>query len=59
MAGLLKLHAAGRLDPGQLVVCTLTGNGLKDTQWAMEGAQDPVVVAVDAPTAARALGLVD
>ena len=58
VAGLLKLHAAGRLDKGQLVVCTLTGNGLKDTQWAMEGAKDPVVVPVDAHAAAQALGLV-
>lgn len=57
VAGLLKLHAAGRLDKGQLVVCTLTGNGLKDTQWAMEGAKDPVVVPVDAHAAAQALGL--
>jgi threonine synthase len=58
VAGLLKLHAAGKLDKGQLVVCTLTGSGLKDTQWAMEGAKDPVVVPVDAHAAAQALGLV-
>ncbi len=58
VAGLLKLHAAGKLDKGQLVVCTLTGNGLKDTQWAMEGAKAPVVVPVDAHAAAQALGLV-
>ncbi len=57
VAGLLKLHDAGKLDKGQLVVCTLTGNGLKDTQWAMEGAKDPVVVPVDAHAAAQALGL--
>ncbi len=57
VAGLLKLHAAGKLDKGQLVVCTLTGNGLKDTQWAMEGAKAPVVVPVDAHAAAQALGL--
>ena len=57
VAGLLKLHAAGKLDKGQLVVCTLTGTGLKDTQWAMEGAKDPIVVPVDARAAAQALGL--
>jgi threonine synthase len=57
VAGLLKMHAAGQLDAGQTVVCTLTGNGLKDTQWALEGAQDPVVIPVDAASAARALGL--
>ena len=38
VAGLLKLHAAGGLDSGQSVVCTLTGNGLKDPQWAIAGA---------------------
>ena len=57
VAGLLKHHAAGRLDPGQVVVCTLTGNGLKDPQWALEGASDPVVIPVDVASAARALGL--
>ena len=57
VAGLLKHHAAGRLDPGQVVVCPLTGNGLKDPQWALEGASDPVVIPVDGASAARALGL--
>ncbi len=57
VAGLLKMHLAGDLDPGQTIVCTLTGNGLKDTQWALEGAQEPTVVPVDAHTAARALEL--
>jgi len=57
VAGLLKVHAAGELDAGQTVVCTLTGNGLKDTQWALEGASDPVVIPVDARAAARALEL--
>ena len=57
VAGLLKAHAAGALDPGQVVVCTLTGNGLKDPQWALESAAEPVVIPVDAVAAARALGL--
>ncbi len=57
VAGIIKAHAAGRLDRGQVIVCTLTGNGLKDTQWALAGAKDPVVVPVDAAAAARALGL--
>lgn len=59
VAGLLQMHEQGRLDPGQTVVCTLTGNGLKDTQWALESARDPVVVPVDAVSAAQALGLAD
>ena len=58
VAGVLKKHAAGELDSGQTIVCTLTGNGLKDPQWALEGATEPVVVPVDVQAAARALGLV-
>jgi threonine synthase len=57
VAGLLKLHAAGGLDAGQSVVCTLTGNGLKDPQWALAGSKDPVVVPVAVKAAAQALGL--
>ncbi len=58
VAGIIKKHAAGQLDPGQTIVCTLTGNGLKDPQWALDSASDPVVVPVDAEAAARVLGLV-
>ena len=57
VAGLLQAHERGQLDPGQTVVCTLTGNGLKDPQWALEAAPDPIVVPVDAAVAAVALGL--
>jgi threonine synthase len=57
VAGLIKKHAAGQLDSGQLIVCTLTGSGLKDPQWALENAQQPVVIPVDVGAAARALGL--
>lgn len=58
VAGVIKRHAAGQLDPGQTIVCTLTGNGLKDPQLALDSASDPVVVPVDAEAAARVLGLV-
>lgn len=58
VAGLLARHAAGDLDPGQTVVCTVTGNGLKDPQWAIAGAPQPVNIAVDAHSAAVELGLV-
>lgn len=57
VAGLLQMHERGQLDPGQTVVCTLTGNGLKDPQWALADAPDPTVVPVDAAVAAIALGL--
>jgi threonine synthase len=57
IAGLIKRHAAGQLDAGQTIVCTLTGSGLKDPQWASQNAQHPVVIPVDVAAAARALGL--
>ena len=59
VAGLLKVKNQGGLDSGQMIVVTLTGNGLKDPQWALESAPEPVVVPVDATVAARALGLAD
>ena len=57
VAGLLQAHERGQLDPGQTVVCSLTGYGLKDPQWALEAAPDPIVVPVDAAVAAITLGL--
>ena len=59
VAGLLKMKQAGRLDPGQVIAVTLTGNGLKDPQWALESAPEPIVVPVDVLQAARALGLAE
>src|SRR5437660_3445457 len=38
VAGLLQTHAAGALTDGQLIVCTVTGHGLKDPEWAISGA---------------------
>ncbi|HEY9474261.1 MAG TPA: threonine synthase [Mycobacteriales bacterium] len=57
VAGLLATAADGRLQPGQRVVCTVTGNGLKDPDWAISAAPTPVTVPPDASAAARALGL--
>ncbi len=57
VAGLLQRHSQGLLDPGQTVVCTLTGNGLKDPQWALADAPEPVRVEIDADAAAVLLGL--
>jgi threonine synthase len=57
VAGLLQVARNGELDPGQRVVCTVTGHGLKDPEWAISGAAAPVTVAVDAMAAARELGL--
>jgi len=57
VAGLLLMRETGRLDRGQRIVCTLTGHGLKDPQWALEGAPDPLVIPADADAAAAALDL--
>jgi threonine synthase len=57
VAGLLKLAEEGRLDPGQRITVTVTGNGLKDADWAINGAPRPPKVACDTVSAAGALGL--
>jgi threonine synthase len=57
VAGLLQARAAGLVSAGERVVCTVTGNGLKDPEWAISGAPKPVVVAATAEAAAAALGL--
>jgi threonine synthase len=56
-AGLLKLADEHRLPQGLTITCTLTGNGLKDPQWALADAPEPVVVPVHVEAAAEALGL--
>lgn len=56
VAGLLQRRA--EVPPGSVIVCTLTGNGLKDPQWALESAPAPTVVPVSAAAAAEQLGLV-
>jgi threonine synthase len=57
IAGLLMTAADGRIPAGSTVVCTVTGNGLKDPEWAIAGAPKPTTVPVDAATAAAHLGL--
>jgi threonine synthase len=57
VAGLLQAHEQGLVSPGERVVCTVTGNGLKDPDWAIAGAPKPETVAADAHAAAAALGL--
>ena len=54
VAGLLKAAEQGKVDPGQRIVCTVTGNGLKDPDWAVAGAPQPVTVPVDADDGGRA-----
>jgi threonine synthase len=53
----MQAHEQGLLEAGQVVVCTVTGHGLKDPQWAIDGAPAPRIVPVDARAAAELLGL--
>jgi threonine synthase len=57
VAGLLQSRSSGRVPPGAVVVCTITGNGLKDPDTAVAGAPPPVTIGVDTSAAAAALGL--
>jgi threonine synthase len=57
VAGLLATVSDGRLPAGSTVVCTLTGHGLKDPEWAISAAPKPITVPVDGYAAAVHLGL--
>ena len=57
VAGLLQASQKGQVGAGSRVVCTITGHGLKDPDWAVSAAPSPVTVPVDAAAAAAALGL--
>jgi threonine synthase len=57
VAGLLMSTAAGDVSRGSLVVCTVTGHGLKDPETAIAGLPTPHVIGVDAAAAAAYLGL--
>jgi threonine synthase len=57
VAGLLQLAGAGELPAGATVVCTLTGHGLKDPDWAIAGAARPDVLPADVAAVADKLGL--
>jgi threonine synthase len=57
IAGLLQLAAEGALTHGSSVVCVLTGNGLKDPEWAIAGASQPATVPVEPAAVAAELGL--
>jgi threonine synthase len=57
VAGLLQARQAGLVAAGEQVVCTVTGNGLKDPEWAIMGAARPETIPSTAVAAAQALGL--
>ena len=57
VAGLLITAADGRLPAGSLVVCTVTGHGLKDPATALEGMLEIEPLRVDPAAVAGALSL--
>ena len=57
VAGLLQQAAAGTVPAGATVVCTVTGHGLKDPEWAISTAPSPTTITTDVLAAAKALDL--
>jgi threonine synthase len=57
VAGLLLTSADGRLPGGSLVVCTVTGHGLKDPATALQGVVEIEPLPVDPGAVAAALEL--
>jgi len=57
VAGLLQSADAGLIERGSMVVCTVTGHGLKDPEWAISTAPAPTTIPVDPLAAARELDL--
>ena len=57
VAGLLQQAEAGQVPAGSTIVCTVTGHGLKDPEWAISTAPSPTTIDNDVLTAARALDL--
>ncbi|MBY3989722.1 threonine synthase [Rhodococcus fascians] len=57
VAGLLAARKEGWLEPGLTVVCTVTGNGLKDPDTALSGMPVVEPISVDPVAVAAALEL--
>ncbi|OLE28183.1 MAG: threonine synthase [Actinobacteria bacterium 13_1_20CM_3_71_11] len=57
VAGLFQCAEAGLLQAGSRIVCTVTGHGLKDPEWAISTAPAPTTIPIDVLAAARTLDL--
>jgi threonine synthase len=57
VAGLLASAEVGLVPAGSTVVCTVTGHGLKDPEWAISTAPTPTTIAAEPLAAAHALEL--
>ena len=61
IAGLVQASERGQVPADATIVCTVTGHGLKDPQWALRTADgseiEPVKVSAEAQAVAEVLGL--
>ncbi|HUJ04769.1 MAG TPA: threonine synthase [Streptosporangiaceae bacterium] len=57
VAGLLQACRDGQVSEGSVVVCTITGNGVKDPDTAVAGLPTPPTVPAEVDAAAAELGL--
>ena len=48
LGGAMRDIKNGKIAEGSVVVCTLTGNGLKDPDTAIKQCQDAVMLGIDA-----------
>ena len=57
IAGVIKAYRKGLFKGGETIVCTLTGNGLKDPDTAMKASDKPIELPPDINEIAEYLGL--
>jgi threonine synthase len=57
VAGLLQACQSGQVAKDSVVVCTITGTGLKDPDMAVAGLPEPATIPADPDAAAAELGL--
>lgn len=55
LAGVMKLYRENYLSPGDCVVCTLTGNGLKDPDVVFKVSKEPIKVKADIKAVEKAM----
>jgi threonine synthase len=56
LAGLIKLAGQGKKFPDKVIVCVVTGNGLKDTETALKQAPKIIELPADIKVVEKALG---
>lgn len=56
VAGVIKKNKQGLFKEDDVVVCTLTGNGLKDTDTALGTSQKPITIRADLNEVIKVLG---